>query len=135
MFRKQDFNSAVAKALSAELPEDKIIRLDYVTFETGSATLTAESRYELKHVYDALNTYPKVTIEVAGHTDNTGDAEANQTLSQARAQAVYDYLTDMGVASDRMTPRGYGQDKPIDSNETEEGRQKNRRTEFQILTQ
>ena len=133
--RKQDFDSAVDKALSAELPEDKIIRLDYVTFETGSANLTAESQYELKNVYDALNTYPKMTIEVAGHTDNTGEPEANQALSQARAQAVYDFLAEMGVAADRMYPRGYGQTKPIDTNETDEGRQKNRRTEFQILTQ
>ncbi|MEO1262574.1 MAG: OmpA family protein [Bacteroidota bacterium] len=133
--RKQDFDSAVDKALSAELPEEKIIRLDYVTFETGSANLTPESKYELKNVYDALNKYPNVTIEVAGHTDNTGEAEANQTLSQARAQAVYDYLAGMGVATGRMSPMGYGQNKPIDTNDTDEGRQKNRRTEFQILTQ
>lgn len=76
-----------------------------------------------------------MTIEVAGHTDNTGDAEANQALSQTRAQAVYDFLTGKGIAAGRLNPKGYGQTKPIDSNDTEEGRQKNRRTEFQILTQ
>lgn len=133
--RKQDFDLAVEKALAAEIPEEKIIRLNYVTFETGSAKLTPLSRYELENVVAALNKYPNMTIEVAGHTDNTGDAEANQALSQTRAQAVYDFLTGKGIAAGRLNPKGYGQTKPIDSNDTEEGRQKNRRTEFQILTQ
>lgn len=133
--RKQDFDLAVEKALAAEVPDEKIIRLNYVTFETGSANLTPLSRYELENVVAALNKYPNMTIEVAGHTDNTGDADANQTLSQSRAQTVYDFLTGKGIASSRMNPKGYGQTKPIDSNDTEEGRQKNRRTEFQILTQ
>jgi cytochrome c oxidase subunit 2 len=133
--RKQDFDLAVEKALAAEIPDEKIIRLNYVTFETGSAKLTPLSRYELENVVAALNKYPNMTIEVAGHTDNTGDAEANQALSQTRAQAVYDFLTGKGIAAGRLNPKGYGQTKPIDSNDTEEGRQKNRRTEFQILTQ
>ena len=133
--RKQDFDLAVEKALAAEIADEKIIRLNYVTFETGSANLTPLSRYELGNVVEALNKYPNMTIEVAGHTDNTGETEANQALSQARAQAVYDFLAGKGIGSDRMYPRGYGETKPIDSNDTDEGRQKNRRTEFQILTQ
>lgn len=133
--RKQDFDLAVEKALAAEIPDEKIIRLNYVTFETGSAKLTPLSRYELENVVAVLNKYPNMTIEVAGHTDNTGETDANQTLSQERSQAVYDFLSGKGIATDRMNPKGYGETKPIDSNDTEEGRQKNRRTEFQILTQ
>ena len=133
--RKQDFDLAVEKALAAEIPAEKIIRLDYVTFETGSAKLTPLSKYELENVVAALNKYPQMTIEVAGHTDSQGEDAANLALSQARAQAVYDYLSGKGISADRMYARGYGETKPIETNETEEGRQQNRRTEFQILTQ
>ncbi len=133
--RKQEFNLAVDKALAAATIEEKIIRLNYVTFETGSANLTPLSRYELENVVAALNKYPNVTIEVAGHTDNVGDDAVNQALSQARAQTVYDFLAGKGISADRMSPKGYGETKPIETNDTEEGRQQNRRTEFQILTQ
>ncbi|MBI1225650.1 MAG: OmpA family protein [Bacteroidetes bacterium] len=133
--RKQDFNSTVEKALSAEKPEDKIIRLNYVYFKTGLAELDDRSKYELDNLIAVLNKYPNMTIEVAGHTDSDGDDAANMTLSQERAKAVYDYLVTNQVASNRLRSRGYGETKPVDSNETEEGKAKNRRTEFQILTQ
>jgi cytochrome c oxidase subunit 2 len=133
--RKQEFDTNVEKALAAAVPEEKIIRLNYVTFETGSTKLTELSRYELENVLAALNKYPNMTIEVAGHTDNVGDPAANLTLSQDRAKSVYDYLTGKGIAASRLRARGYGQNKPIDTNDTEEGKAKNRRTEFQILTQ
>ena len=133
--REQDFNLAVEKALAAEKAEEKIIRLNYVYFETGSAKLTNLSQYELKNLAATMNKYPNMTIEVAGHTDSTGDPAANVTLSQERSKAVYDFLVNQGIAAGRMTPRGYGQNKPVDTNDTEEGRAKNRRTEFQILTQ
>lgn len=133
--RKQEFNDAVDKALGTEDAAEKIIRLQYVTFETGSANLTPLSRHELDNLVAALNKYSDVTIEVAGHTDNTGDAENNLTLSQNRATAVYNYLTDKGIAAERLTAVGYGQNNPIDDNGTEEGRANNRRTEFKILTQ
>ena len=133
--RKRDFDLAVDKAMKAELAVDKIIRLDYVNFKTGSANLTDLSKYELQNVAAMMKKYPNMTIEVAGHTDNTGNPEANQALSQARAQAVYDFLKDLNVVEDRMYPRGYGINNPIDTNDTPEGRANNRRTEFQILTQ
>ena len=133
--RKQDFDMAVDKALAAAVPEEKIIRLNHVAFETGSANLSPLSHYELENVVAALNKYPHMTIELAGHTDDVGEDAANQALSQARAQAVYDFLVGKGIGGDRMYPRGYGETRPLESNETEEGRQKNRRTEFQILTQ
>jgi cytochrome c oxidase subunit 2 len=133
--RKQEFNDAVDKALSAEEAAEKIIRLKYVNFETGSANLTALSRYELDNLVTALNKYSAVTIEVAGHTDNNGAADANMLLSQNRAASVYNYLIDNGIAAERLRSAGYGQNNPVDSNDTDEGRANNRRTEFKILTQ
>ena len=73
-------------------------------------------------------------IEVAGHTDNTGDPAANLSLSQARAASVVKYLTDRGISEGRLKARGYGDTKPLAPNDTEENKAKNRRTEFTILT-
>lgn len=133
--REQDFNLSVEKALSATKPEEKIIRLNYVYFETKSTKLTDLSKYELDNLVSILNKYPKMTIEVAGHTDSDGEDAANLSLSQGRSKAVYDYLTSKGIAAARMKARGYGETKPVDTNDTEDGKAKNRRTEFQILTQ
>ncbi|GJM33189.1 MAG: hypothetical protein DHS20C18_21900 [Saprospiraceae bacterium] len=133
--RKEDFNTKVETALASDTIADKVLRFDYVTFETGSANLTKLSHYELDNLVEALNKYPSMTLEVAGHTDNTGTPEANQLLSESRAQAVYNYLVQNGIDVERLTAVGYGQTKPVDSNDTEAGREKNRRTEFKILTQ
>lgn len=131
--RKTEFNDNLQKALSSET--DKIVKLQYISYETGSARLTALSRYELDNVVAALNKYPALTIEVAGHTDNTGETESNQNLSQRRAQTVADYLTGKGISADRLQVVGYGDTKPTDTNDTAIGRENNRRTEFEILTQ
>ena len=133
--RKQDFDLAVEKALGAAAAEEKIIRLDHVYFETGSANLTVLSHYELDNLVVTLNKYPKMTVEVAGHTDNTGTAEGNLTLSQERSASVHKYLVDKGIDAGRLVAKGYGQTKPLGTNDTEEGKAKNRRTEFKILTQ
>ncbi len=133
--RKAEFDDALGKALAAEEAAAKTIRFTYVNFETGSAALAALSNYELDNLADAMNRYPNLRIEVAGHTDNTGDPDANLALSEQRAQTVFDYLVNAGVAADRMTRKGYGQTVPVDTNDTEAGRAKNRRTEFVILNQ
>lgn len=133
--RRAAFNTAVNKALSATADSLKVVRLNNVTFETGSATLTPLSRYELNNLVDIMKQYVNLTIEIAGHTDNTGNAEDNQALSEARAKVVYDFISAQDIATDRMTYVGYGQNAPVDSNDTEDGRANNRRTEFKILTQ
>lgn len=133
--RKRDFNTAVQQALASENVADKVLRLDYVTFETGKAVLTPNSKYELDNLVNVLNDNANITIEVAGHTDSTGDADANMLLSDSRAKAVYDYLMDKGVSAERMNSVGYGPTQPIAPNDTDAGRQQNRRTEFKILTQ
>lgn len=133
--RKMEFSDAIQKAIDATDAKDKILRLNYVYFESGAAKLTELSRYELDNLAESLNKYPNMTIEIGGHTDNTGDAAQNQTLSSERAKAVKDYLTGKGIAASRLQAVGYGQSVPADTNDTEAGREKNRRTEFKILTQ
>ena len=88
---------------------------------------------ELDKIYQFLANNPSLRIEIGGHTDNTGSISFNQTLSLKRAQAVADYLVQRGIHPDRITAAGYGFDKPIGDNRTEEGRAKNRRTELKII--
>jgi cytochrome c oxidase subunit 2 len=133
--RSKEFFSAVETAMSAEAEDEKIIRLNYVQFETGSSELTPNSKYELGNLATFLKDNAGVSIEISGHSDNTGDASANLALSNQRATAVKNYLVENGVTADRMSAQGYGQTRPVDTNETEEGRQNNRRTEFKIISQ
>jgi cytochrome c oxidase subunit 2 len=133
--RKAAFNDKLETALGAESSAEKVFQLDYVTFETGSANLTPLSSYELDNIVEAMGKYTDMRIELAGHTDNTGEADANQVLSESRARTVFDYLVENGVSADRLRARGYGQNQPVDTNDTEDGRENNRRTEFRILAQ
>jgi outer membrane protein OmpA-like peptidoglycan-associated protein len=80
-----------------------------------------------------MNERPAMTVEVTGHTDATGPAKYNLGLSERRAKAVTGYLVNQGIASDRISTQYYGETKPIESNETREGRAKNRRVEFKIV--
>jgi K(+)-stimulated pyrophosphate-energized sodium pump len=80
-----------------------------------------------------LKAYPAVQVRLEGYTDNTGNAEANQKLSQDRAEAVKTMLVNGGIDAGRLTTAGYGQDKPVASNDTDEGRAKNRRTELVVV--
>lgn len=132
--RKQEFTDAVEKAITSDSIAGRTIRFSYVSFETGSANLTALSKYELDNLVEALQKYPGMTIEIAGHTDNTGDASANQTLSEGRAGAVYDYLVSKGIDAGRLRAVGYGATRPVDTNDTDAGRANNRRTEFRIIS-
>ena len=110
------------------------IRLDHIQFETGSAKLTAESKYELDNIIELLTNNSTMRIEIDGHTDNTGIAAENLILSNNRASAVKEYLVNKGIDAARLVATGFGQNKPIDSNDTDAGRQNNRRTEFKILS-
>ncbi|MBK8557662.1 MAG: OmpA family protein [Lewinellaceae bacterium] len=133
--RAKEFSDNVTKAIESSTAADKTLPLAHVMYETGSAKLATDSRYELDNLVTAMNTYPKMVVQVAGHTDNTGDAAANQALSQQRAAAVVQYLTERGISSSRLRAIGYGDTKPLAANDTEENRMKNRRTEFTIVSQ
>lgn len=132
--RAKAFGESVKKAVESTNAAEKTLKLNYVNFETGSAKLTDDSKYELDNLAKAMSDYPNLVIEVAGHTDNVGDPASNLTLSAERAASVVNYLTGKGVSSSRLRPRGYGDTKPLADNDTPENRAKNRRTEFTILS-
>jgi len=100
-----------------------------ITFDTAKATIRPESFPELDRVVEYLTHKTKVRIEISGHTDNVGNPKANKTLSEKRAQACRDYLVNKGIDKSRIEAVGYGDERPIDSNATDAGRQKNRRIE------
>lgn len=108
------------------------IALRNIFFDVNKATLRPESNAELERLVQLMKDVPSLKIEISGHTDNTGSATLNETLSQQRAEAVVSYLTQKGVSASRMTAKGYGSSKPIASNNSEDGKQQNRRTEFEI---
>ena len=103
-----------------------------IEFETGKATIKSKSFPLLNQIAKIFIENTNYIVEVQGHTDNTGKAEANQELSEKRANAVRDYLIAQGVDFQRLTAVGYGQDQPIADNATKAGRAKNRRVEFKI---
>ncbi len=106
--------------------------LKNVFFETNKYDLKDESRVELLKLRDFMQNNPAVIIEISGHTDNVGNDNDNQTLSEHRAQAIYNFLVENGIEADRLSYKGYGETLPIDTNDTEEGRANNRRSEFKI---
>ncbi|MCB9329740.1 MAG: OmpA family protein [Lewinellaceae bacterium] len=130
--RAAEFSANVKAAIESADVADNTLVLNYVWFDTGSATLKSDSKYELDNLVTALNDNPQIRIEIGGHTDDTGDQEANVQLSQQRAQAVAAYLTDRGIASSRLRAVGYGDSKPLAPNDSDANRAKNRRTDFTI---
>ena len=140
LFHSENFDLP-ASAAFAEVVKDiplkrlevgKIIVLRNIFFDTGKATLRPESTAELERLQKLLAETPALKLEMAGHTDNVGEAALNQSLSQRRAQAVVAYLTQHGTAATRLTAAGYGETRPVASNATKAGRQLNRRTEFKV---
>lgn len=108
------------------------IALRNIFFDYSKSTLRTESNAELERLVKLMKDVPNLKIEISGHTDNTGSATFNETLSQQRAEAVVTYLTSKGIAANRMIAKGYGSSKPVAANSSEDGRQQNRRTEFEI---
>ncbi len=117
---------------STEQPRT-IIALNNIFFDFNKATLRTESVTELNNLVKLMKDNPKLRIEIAGHTDSIGTADINNRLSQMRAEEVKQYLVDWGITSARLRAKGYGATRPVATNDTEEGRQQNRRTEFEIL--
>lgn len=109
------------------------ITLEGVNFEFNSALLTAESRTILGTMASDLKKYPRLRIELQGHTDNVGSDAYNQALSQRRAESVRAYLVEHGVPAGQFTARGYGESQPIDDNRTDAGRARNRRVVMNVI--
>jgi len=119
--------------LTIQIEPPKYYTLDNVFFDIGLATLEPSSFKALNDLVEVMKLKSTLVIEIAGHTDNTGTQEINKKLSQDRADAVRDYLIKNGITADRVTAKGYGDTEPVADNSTEEGRQKNRRTEVRII--
>jgi len=119
------------KEVVVEQPEPIVLK--NVLFKTGSYELLPESYFELGQLITLLSENEQLLIEVRGHTDNIGDESDNQMLSENRAKAVNDYLIQRGISKERLTFVGFGEKQPIASNDSEEGRKTNRRTEFIII--
>ena len=116
-----------------EKAEHESVILENVFFESGSSELLPASEPELQKLLYTLKINQSMVIELRGHTDNVGDAAANQQLSEARAKAVFSWLTGKGIPGTRISYKGFGETQPIASNDTEAGRKQNRRTEFYIV--
>ncbi|MEL6615700.1 MAG: OmpA family protein, partial [Bacteroidota bacterium] len=106
--------------------------IEPVQFSTGTNEFTGSTTGILDTIAETLAEYEQFDVTVGGHTDNTGAADANQALSQQRAEAVVSYLVEKGIAAERLTAVGYGQARPVASNDTEEGREQNRRVDFTV---
>lgn len=111
---------------------EKIV-LNNIFYDFDKFNLRPESQEELNRLIKLMKDIPTLVIEISSHTDIIGSAEYNMKLSQDRAQSVVDYLIKNGISKDRLVAQGYGATQPVASNETDEGRQLNRRTEFKIL--
>jgi outer membrane protein OmpA-like peptidoglycan-associated protein len=123
---KQDIT---ADAMLDALNKDGFIALN-ILFETGKSTLQAESLPIVDEIYALLNNNASLKVSIEGHTDNVGDAASNKTLSINRAKTVMDALIAKGIDKSRLSSAGWGQEKPVADNRTEDGRTKNRRVEI-----
>lgn len=123
----------VESAGSPESVTTQIQTIEGITFEPGSALITAESIEILDRAARILDSSPALRVEVHGHTDAEGSASSNEALSQLRASAVVAELSARGVESRRLTPIGFGESDPIAPNITEDGRAQNRRIEFIVI--
>lgn len=123
------------KSIDAMTLDEKIaaaLQGKVIEFASGSATLTAKGKAVADIVFPLIEASP-LWVRIDGHTDSTGDSAANQALSQRRSQAVKAYYVSKGIAKERLFNHGFGQDRPIADNGTEEGRQRNRRIEFKSV--
>jgi outer membrane protein OmpA-like peptidoglycan-associated protein len=130
--RMEDHLLAFIQDPSKPADETTWFDFDRLLFDTNSAVLQPSSREQLNNIATILKAYPDVHVKIGGYTDNTGDAAANQTLSQQRADTVKRQLIDMGISGDRLEAQGYGEQYPVADNSTEEGRQKNRRISLRV---
>jgi OOP family OmpA-OmpF porin len=123
---KQD---VTASSMFEMLNRDGHIAL-YISFDTGKSVIRDESKPVIDQIVDMMKQNSELKIGVEGHTDNVGSAASNKTLSEERARAVVNAIVSKGISADRLSAAGYGMDKPVADNDTEEGRAKNRRVEL-----
>jgi outer membrane protein OmpA-like peptidoglycan-associated protein len=141
LFHSENFNipdNAAFQEFTKDVALKKIeigstIVLRNIFFDFDKATIRPESANELERLIKLLNDNPTLKIELGSHTDSKGSDDYNWKLSESRSKSVVDYLIGKGISTARLVAKGYGETKAIDTNDTDEGRQNNRRTEFKIL--
>jgi outer membrane protein OmpA-like peptidoglycan-associated protein len=131
---KRDGCSPPPKKLVFEEGKGELKLLEPVQFETGTAEIKTASYSLLDEVVGVLSDEPGIRMAVHGHTDNRGSVGYNRDLSQRRAQAVVKYLTDKGIAVERLEAKGFGPDRPVATNDSDAGRAQNRRVEFKVIS-
>ncbi|MCH8555942.1 MAG: OmpA family protein, partial [Schleiferiaceae bacterium] len=112
----------------------KEYRLNDINFATNSFELDRKAKFIVDEFIAFMKSNAQVRVDIQGHTDNVGNPQENQTLSINRAKSVYNYMLSKGIAANRLQHHGYGEDRPIASNDTPSGRAKNRRTVFVIIS-
>lgn len=141
LFRSLNFNYSEIrdfKPITLDIDLEKVTEgtvavLHNIFFDVDKFELKEKSRTELQKISRFLTENPALRVEISGHTDNVGAAAYNKQLSEKRAQSVYEYLVTSGIDSKRLITKGYGPERPVSTNETEDGRQANRRIEFKII--
>ncbi|MDR1881032.1 MAG: OmpA family protein [Tannerellaceae bacterium] len=134
--QKQELENAVPDATVEVVNNGEALKITFdsgILFATNSSTVSDASKTALRNFSTNLKQHADTYIKIIGFTDNTGRVDYNQTLSEKRAQSVYDYLTSQGVTTDRMTYEGKGVHDPVADNGTPEGRSLNRRVEIVIM--
>jgi outer membrane protein OmpA-like peptidoglycan-associated protein len=129
----EEFKEIKKDLFLAPIEVGRKIRLNNIFFDYNKSSLREESFFELDKIYNLMNESPLMEIQIDGHTDNVGSPASNLVLSEERAEAVKNYIIKKGIDKKRITAKGFGEENPINSNETESGKQKNRRVEFTIL--
>lgn len=120
---------STSETMEEELNKSGFVAL-YINFETGKADIKPESQTLIDQVVEMLRADEQLRLSIEGHTDNVGTAAFNKTLSENRAKSVMNAIIAKGIDKSRLSARGWGQEKPIADNTTEEGRAKNRRVEI-----
>jgi OmpA-OmpF porin, OOP family len=129
---KESVNNVIMRDIALTSKGETII-LNHLIFEQGKAVINPKSFPELDELVAMMKDSPKVEIQLEGHTDNVGNAEANMKLSQSRVEAVKKYITSKGISKSRVQTKAFGGSKPISKENTEEARAKNRRVEMRVL--
>ncbi len=129
-----DKTAVVDFVLKPLLEEGQVLSFDNIYFDSGSATIKPESYYVLDNIVEILKANPNARVQIAGHTDSDGSAAYNQTLSEQRAMAVFNYLVQHGIEARRLTTVGFGESMPLVPNTTPANKAMNRRIEFTVLS-
>jgi len=131
---KENYYSSVEKNIVLQpIAEGSKIVLNNLFFDSNKSKIRKDSYVELEKIYKFLKDRPNIRVEVAGYTDNKGDDKSNIKLSESRSKAVLEYLVKKGIPVSRITFKGYGKEQPVATNDTDEGRQMNRRVELKII--